>query len=85
MSSNLCTAIAEPEQWNQLVEDLRERTRALPTKALVEMLSLTVTDSRDADLAAIVQTAGQPGLKARIMSYREKVIAAAKARKAAQS
>ena len=82
LSSNLSTQIAEPEQWDQIVEDLVERTRALPQKALEDMLALTVSDSRDSDLAAIVHTAGKPGLKARIMAYREKVMAAAKARKA---
>jgi enoyl-CoA hydratase/carnithine racemase len=82
LSSNLCTTIAEPEQWDQLVEDLLQRTRALPPKALEDMLSLTSHDSRDSDLAAIVHTAGKPGLKARIVAYRTKVIAAAKARKA---
>ena len=81
LSCKLSTDIIEPEQWDQLVEDLLERTRALPQKALENMLSLTVNDSRDLDLAAIVHTAGQPGLKERIMSYREKVVAAAKAKK----
>ena len=82
LRSNLSTQIAEPEQWDHLVKDLLKRTRALPQKALEDMLSLTVNDTRDIDLSAIVHTAGQPGLKARIMAYREQIIAAAKAKKA---
>ncbi len=37
------------------------------------MLALTANDSRDEDIVAIVRSAGRPGLKARIVAYRERV------------
>lgn len=38
--------------------------------------SSILQDSRDADLASIVKTAGWPGFISRIIAYRNKVLAA---------
>lgn len=78
LNCKLTTDIAETDQWDALISQLLERTRALPQKALEDMLSLTATDTRDKDLASIVHTAGRPGLKSRILSYRSKFIKPAK-------
>jgi hypothetical protein len=37
------------------------------------MLALTSRDTRNDDIAAIVKSAGQPGLKARIIAYRDQL------------
>lgn len=78
LSCGLATEIAEPEGWPELVEALHQRCSALPRQALKDMLNLTCHDSRDQDLAAIVKTAGRPGLKNRILAYRDKVLASKK-------
>ena len=69
----LASQLAEPEEWPSLIECLRHRASALSPIALRDMLALTRTDSRSEDLAEIVTTAGQPGLKARIVGYRDRV------------
>ena len=46
------------------------------------MLSLTTTDTRSEDMAAIVATAGRPGLKARVAGYRAQVLSAKATQKA---
>ncbi len=68
---NLVSEIAEVEAWPQIVKRLSKRTRALSFRALQEMLELTSIDSRDQDIAAVVRTAGRPGLKDRILRYRD--------------
>ena len=78
LSCGLATEIAEPQKWPELVEALHQRCNALPSQALRDMLNLTSRDSRDSDIAAIVQTAGRPGLKQRIQGYRDKVLAGRK-------
>lgn len=78
LSCGLATEIAEPQKWPELVEALHQRCNALPSQALRDMLNLTSRDSRDSDIAAIVQTAGRPGLKQRIKGYRDKVLAGRK-------
>jgi enoyl-CoA hydratase/carnithine racemase len=79
LNCKLATDIVDAEQWDALVTQLLQRTRKLPPKALENMLLLTANSNRDQDLAAIVHTAGRPGLKDRILSYRASVIAAKKA------
>ena len=56
--------------------------RTLIPAALV--LALTTSDTRSEDLAAIVATAGRPGLKDRIVAYRDKLAAEKAARKPAE-
>ena len=69
----LASALAQPEDWPALVAASLERAGALPPRALGDMLALTTADTREADLAAIVTTAGRPGLKQRIIAYRDRV------------
>jgi enoyl-CoA hydratase/carnithine racemase len=71
----LATDIASQVEWPVLVAESRKRATALPPRALARMLDLTAADSRDEDIAAIVQTAGRPGLKQRIIAYRNRVTA----------
>lgn len=75
LTCGLATDLAEPEDWAALVDASFRRAGALPPRALRDMLALTATDTRDADIAAIVATAGRPGLKDRIVAYRKQVAA----------
>jgi enoyl-CoA hydratase/carnithine racemase len=76
LACGLVTDISSPGQWPSLCDDLLRRASALPPGALARMLELTADDSRNDDLAAIVQSAGRPGLKQRIAAYRERAAAA---------
>ena len=75
LSRGLASDVAEPTEWQDLVETCLRRASALPATALRDMLNLTTTDSRQEDIAAIVASAGRPGLKDRILAYRDKVTA----------
>lgn len=66
----LATAIADPEDWPERIEQFKQRATALTPSAVAAMLSLTATDSRQADMAALIESASQPGLKLRIQKYR---------------
>ena len=78
----LASEIAEPDDWPGLIEASFRRASALTPRALRDMLALTAADTRQADIAAIVATAARPGLKDRIMAYRERTMAAMAQRKA---
>ena len=56
-------------------DELKQRTSALSTGALEQMLDLTSRDTRNDDIAAIVKSAGRPGLKDRIIAYRDQLAA----------
>ena len=71
----LATELAEPDAWPSLVDAAYQRASALPSRALRDMLDLTSVDTRDDDIAAIVATAGRPGLKDRIIAYRDRTMA----------
>lgn len=72
-SCKLVSEIAGVDDWPEIIKRLAKRTQALSRRALRDMLALTSNDSREQDIAAIVRTAGRPGLKQRIMQYRERV------------
>jgi len=75
LSCGLASDLASPQEWPALIDELHQRTSALSIRALEQMLHLTSRDTRNDDIAAIVKTAGRPGLKARIMAYRDQVAA----------
>ena len=76
LSCGLASELAEPSDWPAMIEGLLERASALPPDALGALFQVTRRDTRDADLAEVVKTAGRPGLKERVAAYRNKVIAA---------
>ncbi len=76
----LASSVSPVDDWPAVTEKFVERSQSLPADAVTSMLALTRTDTRDADLAAIVQTAGRPGLKERISQYRTRVAASRAAR-----
>ena len=78
MSNGLVTEVVEQEGWPEQVSLLDKRSQNLSPRALENLFELTVPDTRDVDMAALVNSAAVPGLKQRILSYREKAIAAKK-------
>ena len=75
LTCGLATDLAAMEDWPALAEDLKQRADALSPFAMKQMLGLTVNDSRNDDIAAIVRTAGRRGLKDRVVAYRDRVTA----------
>lgn len=73
LECGLATEIVDSKEWPALVENLKRRADNLSPAALESMLQLTANDTRDADIAAIVRSAGRPGLKDRIIAYRDRV------------
>jgi len=78
LDCGLATDIASQQEWPGLIDELRQRCSALSPVALRNMLELTTSDSRNDDIAAIVNSAGRPGLKDRVIAYRDRVAASAK-------
>ncbi|MEP6017700.1 MAG: enoyl-CoA hydratase/isomerase family protein [Paracoccaceae bacterium] len=76
--TGLATYAAPQTEWDNMASTIVKRAQVLPEQSLSDMLSMTQFDSRDADLASIVKTAGRPGLKSRIIAYRDRVLAARK-------
>ncbi|MEB8385628.1 enoyl-CoA hydratase/isomerase family protein [Rhodobacteraceae bacterium KMM 6894] len=74
----LVTDVADSGSWPDLADAMAQRARSLPANASREMMRLTGQDTDDLDLAALVRTAGRPGLKQRIIDYREKAMRAAR-------
>lgn len=68
----LLTESSPENEWPEVLAKLAARSEILSTWAVSQMLDLTATDTRADDIAAIVQTAGRPGLKQRIQNYRDK-------------
>lgn len=77
-SMGLVTQVEEPDSWGELIKRHGERAAALPAYSSTRMLELSRVDTRDADIAAIVHTAGRPGLQKRVLAYRDQVLAARK-------
>lgn len=79
LSCGLATDLAPREEWPSLAEKLHQRAALLSPRAMRDMLELTIEDSRNDDLAAIVKSAGRPGLKDRIIAYRDRLQASSSA------
>ena len=73
LACGLASDLASQQEWPALIDDLKQRTSALSTGALEQMLDLTSRDTRNDDIAAIVKSAGRPGLKDRILAYRDQL------------
>ena len=69
----LATQVAESALWDDIIEVVEQRSSSLPLNALYSMMALTAVDTRVEDMAAVVATAGVPGLKQRILDYKERL------------
>ena len=74
LACGLVTDMTNPQDWASLIDSSLRRASTLPRAALRDMLDLTTADTRGEDIAAIVATAGRPGLKDRIIAYRNAAI-----------
>ena len=63
--------ISAPEAWPGLIERAAAEAQQLSPAAAARLHAATVTDSRAADLADLVRSAIEPGLKERIREYRK--------------
>ncbi len=79
----LATRICETPSWDEQIAGLQVRANMLSPFASQSVFALTAQtpDTNDLDLAAIVRTAGRPGLRDRIVSYRERVAKEREARR----
>lgn len=71
------TELAETDAWPGLADDAAAAAQHLTPTATAALFRVTAADTRDADMADIARTAGQPGLKDRIRAYREQTLKAA--------
>jgi enoyl-CoA hydratase len=64
------TAIAAPDDWPTVLKNAEEAVAGLSPEASARLFRVTSPEGhRDADLAELVRSASQPGLKARIAAY----------------
>jgi len=69
----LATDLVDKENWEVFAARFAARARALPFHATSRMMELTRTPGEvDHDLAALVRSAAEPGLKARLEAYRSR-------------
>lgn len=61
---------AAPEEWPDVLAELAGDSSALAPDTTATLLRVTAPDTRDADLAELVRSAAQPGIKERIRAYR---------------
>lgn len=66
--------IAAADQWPQIKSATALRADTLTLEALGDLLRITAMDSRAQDMASLIETAGRPGLKQRILAYRATVV-----------
>ena len=65
------THVVAQAGWAALTDAARKAADALTQPALMRLNEQTVTDTRAADMAALVQSASVPGLKERIRIFRD--------------
>lgn len=69
-SIGLASDIIEKDSWDEKRSNLELRCSKLSDFSKQQLLTLTAPDTRGADIATIVHTAGRPGLQARIKQYK---------------
>lgn len=81
LALGLATAIVEPDRLGGLVGEEAARLARLDRPTTGRLMTMTRTDTRDRDMADLVESAARPGLTARVAAYIEAVKAdAAKGR-----
>ena len=66
------TAVAAQDQWPAAIEAAEKASAALPSRAAARLFRATAPEGhRDADLAELVRSAAEPGIKQRIAAYLE--------------
>lgn len=70
LSWGLLTDVNDEADWPAVVDAAVADARTLEQQASTDLAAICTPDTRTADLAALVTTAGRPGLKQRIEAYR---------------
>jgi enoyl-CoA hydratase/carnithine racemase len=73
--------VIEQDGWSDAIAAQLARVQALSSTATTQLLDLTRTDSREQDIAAIVASAGRPGLRDRVGQFREQAAASRNAKR----
>jgi enoyl-CoA hydratase/carnithine racemase len=63
------TEVAAQDQWPAAIERAGEAAAALSPEAATRLYRVTTPDDRDANLAELVRSAAEPGIKQRITAY----------------
>jgi enoyl-CoA hydratase len=71
LQMNFIHALAEPIEWPDLVREVRTTAALLDPSAKEMLHRLTIEDTRDVDMASLVESLITPGLKERIRVFRE--------------
>jgi len=66
------TEICTPEDWDDCIARARASAQELSTQARRQLYATLAPETDNADLAALVRSAAEPGLKARIRAYLER-------------
>ena len=66
------TGIAPPSEWNDRVERALVSAVALPADSVARLHAATVTDTRAIDMADLVASFSESGIRQRIRDYRER-------------
>jgi enoyl-CoA hydratase/carnithine racemase len=67
---NFASAVASTEDWPAAIERCLRQAQALDRESTAHLLRLTMIDTRAEDMAALVESSARPGLKERILQYR---------------
>jgi enoyl-CoA hydratase/carnithine racemase len=70
LEAGFVTRIADRGAWEAIVASALTAARALPEVSAAGLNRLTVTDTRDADMAELARSVSLPGLKERIRAFR---------------
>jgi enoyl-CoA hydratase len=69
--------LAETAVWPQIIEAAGQAAELIPMGSSQALYRVTAADTRAEDMADLVNSASQPGLKDRILAYREQTLEAA--------
>ncbi len=69
LDTGFISEIAETSAWNDIIASAAAEAAVLPVDAAFRLHHLTRTNNRDRDLAALVRSAAEPGLKNRIRAF----------------
>lgn len=67
------TEIADRAAWPNLIEQAASRAAVLSPQAQAQLFARTRIDTRANDMAALVASAGRPGLRKRVESYQQQM------------
>lgn len=65
------TSVAPQDEWPARIGEAEQAVAALSAEAAARLFCVMAPDHRDADLAELVRSCAQPGIKQRIASYLE--------------